>query len=281
VDVVAYELDAMPIAEALVEVTQRGVPVRLVTDSDNIDEAAIDLLESADIPVVEDGRSAIMHDKFIIIDGRILWVGAMNFTTNDVYCNNNNTVRFDSAELAANYTAEINEMFVDGGFGPRSADATPNRRLTIDGIAIENYFAAEEEVAPILADEIGAAESEILFMAFSFTHEDIGEAILAKAEAGLTVRGVFETTGSETRFSYFGPLSDAGLANLQVRQDGNPRVMHHKVIIVDRETVVFGSFNFSGAANDDNDENVLVVHDPTFTGYFVEEFERVWGEAQQ
>jgi phosphatidylserine/phosphatidylglycerophosphate/cardiolipin synthase-like enzyme len=105
--------------------------------------------------------------------------------------------------------------------------------------------------------------------------------MLERAEAGVTVRGVFETTGSETQFSYYGDMQDTGLANVQVRQDGNPRVMHHKVIIIDRQTVVLGSFNFSASANDNNDENIVIVHDPTFTSFFVEEFNTVWSEARQ
>jgi phosphatidylserine/phosphatidylglycerophosphate/cardiolipin synthase-like enzyme len=56
--------------------------------------------------------------------------------------------------------------------------------------------------------------------------------------------------------------------------------MHHKVFIIDRETVIFGSFNFSDSANRRNDENILIVHDPVFASFFVEEFEAVWQEAQ-
>jgi phosphatidylserine/phosphatidylglycerophosphate/cardiolipin synthase-like enzyme len=75
-------------------------------------------------------------------------------------------------------------------------------------------------------------------------------------------------------------MQDSGLETVQVRQDSNPHIMHHKVIIIDRETVIFGSFNFSDSANRRNDENILIVHDPVFTGYFVEEFETVWQEAK-
>jgi phosphatidylserine/phosphatidylglycerophosphate/cardiolipin synthase-like enzyme len=222
-----------------------------------------------------------MHQKFIVIDGRYLWMGAMNFAGRDVYCHNNNIVRFDAPQLAANYTAEMDEMFDDGSFGPTSPDNTPNPQLTINGVRMENYFSAEGDVAAILAERVAAAQNEILFMAFSFTHEDIGETMLARAEEGVTVRGVFETTGSNTEFSYFGAMRDAGLDNVQVRQDGNNFLMHHKVIILDQATTIFGSFNFSGAANDSNDENVLIVHDPTFTSHFIEEFNAVWGEAKQ
>jgi phosphatidylserine/phosphatidylglycerophosphate/cardiolipin synthase-like enzyme len=57
--------------------------------------------------------------------------------------------------------------------------------------------------------------------------------------------------------------------------------MHHKVIVVDGEIVIFGSFNFSASANDSNDENLLIVYDPVFAGAFLEEFEKVWAQAKQ
>lgn len=281
VDVAAYELNAPPIVDALLELAARGVTVRVVVDSDHADKPAVVQLRNNNIRVEEDGRSAIMHNKFVVIDGRIVWTGAMNLTTNDVHCNNNNFVRFDSPELAANYIEEMNEKYDDGQFGPRSPDTTPNERISINGVVIENYFAPEKSIAPIIAAEINKAQRDIRFMAFAFTHEDIGEAMLERAEAGVNVTGVFETTGSNTAFSYYPPMRDAGLPNLQVRQDGNPRMMHHKVIIIDGQTTIFGSFNFTASANDSNDENIVIVHDPTFASFFVEEFNTVWQEAQR
>jgi phosphatidylserine/phosphatidylglycerophosphate/cardiolipin synthase-like enzyme len=281
VDVAAFDFDSEPMVNALIELEERGVRVRVVTDSDNADMNSINRLRRNGISVVEDERSALMHNKFVVIDGRFLWMGSMNFTSNGAYCNNNNLVRFDLPRLAANYSAEMDEMYDDHSFGPRSIQNTPSQRVIIDGVSIENHFASEEEVAPIIAAVVEKADSEILFMAFSFTIDVIGEAMLVRAEEGVNIKGVFETSGSETVFSYYPVLSEAGLTNLQVRQDGNSRIMHHKVIIVDRETVIFGSFNFSNNANDSNDENIIIVQDPTFTGFFVDEFFAVWDEAKR
>lgn len=280
VDLAAFDLDAAPIVDALIELEGRNVPLRVLTDDQNEDLSSILRLRRNGISVVTDDRSALMHNKFTIIDGRILWTGSMNYTGNGAYCNNNNAVRFDVPALAANYEAEMDEMYEQGLFGPRSPNQTPSERLRIDGLLLENYFAPEERLAPIIADVVRAAEEEILFMAFAFTEETIGSAVLERAEAGVRVRGVFETTGSETSFSYYPTFRDAALSNLQVRQDGNSRLMHHKVFVVDQEVVIFGSFNFSNNANESNDENVLVVHDPQFAGFFVEEFTWVWQEAR-
>ena len=88
-------------------------------------------------------------------------------------------------------------------------------------------------------------------MAFSFTHDGLGDAVLERARDGCQVRGIFEARGSNTPFS---ELRRFYRANLSMRQDGNPRCFHHKVFILDERIVVTGSFNFSVNANESNDE---------------------------
>ncbi|MCP4423457.1 MAG: hypothetical protein GY803_03095 [Chloroflexi bacterium] len=280
VDVAGFDIDAEPIVQALIDLEGRGVTVRVVTDEDNADLSSIRRLRRNGISVVEDKRTALMHNKFIVVDGRYTWMGSLNYTTNGVYCNNNNLVRIDSSRMAANYMAEMDEMYDDRLFGPDSPSNTPNEKMTINDILVENYFGPEREMSLNIARAVASAQSEILFMAFSFTDDRIGEAMLGRADAGVTLRGVFETTGSDTVYSYYPHMAAAGMANVSVRTDGNPRIMHHKVIIIDRETTILGSFNFSDSANRRNDENIIIVHDHTFTSYFVEEFETVWAEAK-
>jgi phosphatidylserine/phosphatidylglycerophosphate/cardiolipin synthase-like enzyme len=153
----------------------------------------------------------------------------------------------------------------------------PNPQLTIGGVRIENYFAPEDRVSPRIIAHIREAQRSIRFMAFSFTHDGIGQALREKAQAGVSVVGVFERTGSETQFSEFGKLKQAGL---EVYQDGNPYAMHHKVFIIDDVKVIFGSYNFSDGADRDNDENLLVVTDAAFARPFIQEFDRILAAAK-
>ena len=67
---------------------------------------------------------------------------------------------------------------------------------------------------------------------------------------------------------------------IDVRLDGNPKSMHHKVIIIDGEIVVTGSYNFSKSAKTKNDENTLILHSPEIAELYIEEFERVSGAAE-
>ncbi|MBW1872214.1 MAG: hypothetical protein JRJ19_09125, partial [Deltaproteobacteria bacterium] len=178
IDVAAYDLDVENIVNALIDLEERELPVRVVTDTDNGKISAINRLRRHGISVVEDKRSTIMHNKFIIIDDRILWMGSMNLTVNGIYCNNNNFVRFESPELTANYAAEMDEMYDERIFGPTSPDNALSKTQSIYDIHVENYFAAEDEIAPVVANVVSIARDEILFMAFSFTHGDIGDAMI-------------------------------------------------------------------------------------------------------
>jgi phosphatidylserine/phosphatidylglycerophosphate/cardiolipin synthase-like enzyme len=56
--------------------------------------------------------------------------------------------------------------------------------------------------------------------------------------------------------------------------------MHHKVIVMDGELTVAGSFNFSDGADKDNDENVVIMLNRTIAQKFEDEFQRVYGEAR-
>jgi phosphatidylserine/phosphatidylglycerophosphate/cardiolipin synthase-like enzyme len=284
VDVAAYELDLESVGRALVAAHERGVQVRFVTDSDNVDERAVRQLVQAGIPVVEDDRGAIMHNKFVVIDSEVVWTGSWNLTENGTYRNNNNAVRIVSAALAENYTTEFEEMFVDRAFGPTSASDTPHPEVLIarpgigEPVRIDNYFAPEDGVLDRILELVEGAGESIRFMAFSFTDDRLGEALKQQSKAGIEIQGVFEARGSDTEYSEYGRLSRAR-PPLDVLTDGNPYILHHKVMIVDDKIVILGSFNFSESANELNDENVLIIYDDDVAALYRAEFERMYQRA--
>lgn len=277
-DVVVYEFNWEPLAEAMIRAAERGVAVRLVTDTDTVteDKALIDELKQAGIPVVDDQRNAIMHDKFVIIDGSVVWTGSMNFTINDGYKNNNNFMEIRSTRLAENYQAKFDQMFEDKIFGETLY--APNPVISISGTEVETYFSPDAGVADAILEELRAAETSIYFLAFSFTRDDMSDVLIEKHQAGLIVQGVFETRqiGAGADAAWLA-LTQAGVA---VRQDGNPRTMHHKVFIIDGETVVMGSYNFSNNAEENNDENILILHNANIAQAYFAEFQKVWAVAE-
>lgn len=283
IDVADYDFDLADVADAMVRAKKRGVTVRMVTDTDTLTsknkeiQAAFGKLKGASIPIVDDRRGPIMHNKFTVVDGEWVETGSWNYTDGDTYHLNNNQIIMHSARLAQNYTTEFNKMFEKRTFGPNKAAGVPNPVVTIDGTRIENYFAAEDDTIGNIVRTINGAKRSVHFLAFSFTQDDIGNAIIAKQKAGLTVGGVFETTGSQVPTSEYGKMKKAGL---DVYTDGNPWVMHHKVIIIDDHITIFGSFNFSDNAARSNDENLLIVDNPEIAGAFKAEYDRVLALAK-
>jgi phosphatidylserine/phosphatidylglycerophosphate/cardiolipin synthase-like enzyme len=279
-DIAAYEFNLASLTQAVLNARQRGVQVRVVTDDEDglsDEETTLNQLVNAGIPVVSDERSALMHNKFMILDGTTVWTGSWNYTINDTYRNNNNALVLRSRQVVQNYQAEFNEMFVDGRFGPTSPVNTPNQQFTQDGIPISTYFASEGDVIDAMNATLSGAQRSIRFMAFSFTVDDVGQTLIARANNGVSVQGIFETTGSETQFSELRPLLCAGL---QVRQDGNSFILHHKVFIIDDTTVITGSFNISDNATGSNDENLVIISDPDLAAQYTTEFNRRWAEAR-
>jgi phosphatidylserine/phosphatidylglycerophosphate/cardiolipin synthase-like enzyme len=102
--------------------------------------------------------------------------------------------------------------------------------------------------------------------------------MIERSRSGVVVQGVIEERNTDQSNSQVDRLR---AAFHDLLTDGNPYIMHHKVIIIDDETVILGSYNFTHSAESYNDENVLIIHDAEVAGLFVEEFGRVYNQARQ
>lgn len=277
IDAATYEFDLPAMADALIDAHNRGLLVRLVTDTDSMAEEQVQRVVEAGIPVVDDQREAIMHDKFVIVDGLVVWTGSWNFTENDTYRNNNNLIGIASPEMVANYQTVFNAMFDEREFGSESAARAPYPRFAVDGVTVENYFSPDGGVADYILSVLDGAQHSIYFAAFAFTRADFTQTLAEKAQAGVDVKGVYETrqvdAGSDESYQ---ALAAAGLP---VLLDGNRYTMHHKFFVVDGQIIVTGSYNFSASAEERNNENVLIIHDPTIAAQYLQEFQKVWQKA--
>jgi phosphatidylserine/phosphatidylglycerophosphate/cardiolipin synthase-like enzyme len=132
--------------------------------------------------------------------------------------------------------------------------------------------AIEQSIIPV----VNSATQSIRFLAFSFTDYPLAQAMIQRAQNGVDVAGVFEKVGSDTDAA---ELKTLYCANVPVRRDGNSGFMHNKVIVVDQRYVITGSLNFSTNAEENNDENVLIIDNPDIARLYVQDFERVWSSA--
>ena len=280
-DIAAFEMNHERIVTAILDAHQRGVRVRIVTDDqhglEDEKDDALRRLQAAGIPVVDDARSALMHNKFMIMDSAAVWTGSWNYTFNGAYRNNNNVFVMENKNAAAAYQAEFDEMFIDREFGVRSSN-DGIISFSQSGTDIRIIFAAEADEIPALAAEIKKAKESIRIMVFVFSLDELAESILEAMDAAdIRVQGIFEKRNSAASWSQMPRLHCAGA---QMRQDGNRYTLHHKVFIIDDHTVITGSFNFSNNAAKNNDENIVIVRNSAIASRYLEEWRRLWDGAE-
>jgi len=279
IDVAAYSFSLNTIRNALINAHKRGVHVRMVMESTNMDRSDPQALMDAGIPIIGDNREGLMHDKFMVIDKAEVWLGSMNYTDSGTYDDNNNMMRILSTKIAEDYSVEFNEMFENDKFGADVVAQTPNPTVTIDKTRVDIYFSPDDGVLNALMSVLRSAEKSIYFLAYSFTSNDLGNLVRDKAAKGLTVEGVMdEEQVASNQGTEFDPFLQAGV---DVRIDGNEGLMHHKVFIIDEKIVIFGSYNFFQSAEERNDENVIIVYNEAIAQQFMQEFQRVWKVARE
>jgi len=275
VDVAFNSLGVNSITEALLRVHNRGVTVRVVMEANN---AAGRLnpqeLMDAGIPIAYDNRDGVMNDRFVIIDHSQVWTGSLNYTSSGVFKENNNLIRIMSKEIADNYTKEFEEMFLYDQFGPNVVPETPNPTVNIQGTQVEVLFSPDDVVVSRLVQLLGEAQESIYFLAYAFNSNTLGSVIRDRAVHNVNVVGVMEATQASEEFGLFKQ------AGLDVRLGNASEVMNHKVIIIDGRIVVMGSYDFTDKAENENDENVLIIDNEKVAQKFMEEFQRIQSRAQ-
>lgn len=289
IDVCMYNNSRATFVNALRNAQNRGVTVRYVAALDASNDA---LQISLNFPVIYGNSSAIMHNKFMVIDQNDkdnCWVmsGSMNWT--DVNMNNdfNNILFIQDQSLAKSYTLEFAEMWGSNDvppnpsasrFGAEKRDNTAHH-FVIGGHAVESYFSPSDHTGLKIENAISSSQSELLFALFSFTKNELGEAIVQEHNQNVPVRGMIENVndvGCEFDYMYG--------SGVNVRDHTLPGQLHHKYCVIDAydtasdPTVVTGSHNWSYTAESANDENTLILHDPKVAALFKAEFEKRWGD---
>ena len=280
VDAALYDLTRPSLVNALIAARGRGVAVRVVTDDEARNSTASGpsyvALAAAGIPVVDDADDGrIMHNKYAIIDGQIVWTGSTNWSENDLTSNHNNAVVFTAADVAQVYGGDFNQMF-GGSFG-EAKTPSPVTALTYDGSPLEVYFSPQDGALDQVIAEVNAAQRSIDFAIFFFTDDRLADALIAAHARGVRVRGVFDELGAGNASSDDERLCEAGVG-VAVEQTAGK--MHNKLMVIDaggsNGRVITGSLNWTEAGDRRNSENIVILHDAETAGAYAAAFAQWW-----
>ncbi|RJP64180.1 MAG: T9SS C-terminal target domain-containing protein [Ignavibacteriales bacterium] len=294
IDLALYSFFGMnDIANAIIAAKNRGVNVRIVYDNRTM-QSSMQMLLNAGIKMSQrPAMDGIMHNKFFIFDARDnntdndwVWTGSWNVTSSELEWKNN-VVEINDAQLADAYTTEFDEMWgsnndtpnsANAKFGPYKTNNTPHS-FVIAGKQVYLYFSPSDQTETQISNAISSADSSIYFGNLTFTSNNIFNAIKNRYNAGAKdIRGIIDNVNDNgSEYTYLQPISEVFDYNLSA-------TFHHKYGIIDAAysgsdpIVITGSHNWSRAANEDNDENTLIIHDFKIANQYMQEFKKRYNE---
>jgi phosphatidylserine/phosphatidylglycerophosphate/cardiolipin synthase-like enzyme len=141
-----------------------------------------------------------------------------------------------------------------GGVQAGSISAGKSHSVDLSNISV--YFSPHGGCTEAVVEALDSAKSEVLVQEYSFTSAPIAKALVEAKKRGVNVEVILDRSQRTERYSSADFLAHAGIPTYI---DAAHAIAHNKVMVVDRSTVITGSFNFTKAAETRNAENLLVI----------------------
>lgn len=279
-EIAVQELESLPIAEAIIRARQRKVLVKLVLEHDYLRAASPrkqpwneggkheanrrihDAILRANIDVKTDYNSSIFHQKFIVRDRSSLLTGSTNFTPTGTHKNLNHVVIVHDKEVAKIYAREFREIS-QGHFGKLNEghDKAPTDTVVSD-VPIRVMFAPDHNPEMEIMKQMLKARERIDFAIFTFSQSSgIDDTMMRLLDLNMPIRGAFDLKQGVQKWAAIRPLQKKGAHMVAVEEGNGIGKLHHKLMVLDGQVVIAGSFNYTGPANNLNDENIIILGD--------------------
>jgi phosphatidylserine/phosphatidylglycerophosphate/cardiolipin synthase-like enzyme len=279
-DIAVQEVDNQKIAKEIIAAKTRKVRVRMIIEHDYLRAKKPSkkpwkpggslepnrtihsaILRSA-IDVKPDYNTKIFHQKFIIRDGESLLTGSTNFTDTGVGNNLNHIVIVHDKAVAKIYSREFAEIR-QGHFGKLNEGHDPAPTdLVVSNVPIRILFAPDHNPEMEIMKQMLKAKKRIDFAIFTFARSSgIDDTMLKLRELNMPIRGAFDAVQGAQKWAAIPALKKAKCELYRVSPGGDLGKLHHKLMVIDEQVVIAGSFNYTAPANQTNDENIIILGD--------------------
>jgi phosphatidylserine/phosphatidylglycerophosphate/cardiolipin synthase-like enzyme len=136
------------------------------------------------------------------------------------------------------------------------------------------YFSPQGGCTEAVVDQLRHARSTILVQAYSFTSAPIAKALVEAHRRHVKVEVLLDKSQRTEKYSSATYIYNNGIP---CYIDARHAIAHNKIIVIDGQTVLTGSFNFTKAAEENNAENLLVIHDRELADRYTQN----WHEHRQ
>ena len=139
------------------------------------------------------------------------------------------------------------------------------------------FFTPPSGAGKALVTWIDGAREEVLVQAYGFTHNAIAQALLRAQQRGVRVAVLLDRKSSSTNRYVIDLLQGTPVA---LRFDGEHAIAHNKLMLIDEQVVITGSFNFTNAAETRNAENLLILRSSELAQVYKQQWLRHWAHSQ-
>lgn len=277
------------IADAVNNAYSRGITIRWIYNG-SASNTGLSYLNANIHTLKRVQPSGLMHNKFVIIDAKssntndaIVHTGSTNWGWHQMDNDFNNLVVFQDSLFADAYTKEFNQMWGGSGlipdlslskFGAHKTSVISDPNFDIGGVHVELYFSPADPTNQMIINSINTADSDVYFGVFSFTLDEIANALKSKIQDNVFTAGIMGAGSTpHNAYSILEPIMGS---NLQI--DGGGEVYHSKIGIIDQSDpssdpqVITGAHNWSVSANTKNDENTVIIHSAIAANIFYQSF---------
>lgn len=136
---------------------------------------------------------------------------------------------------------------------------------------VQACFSPQGGCTDAIIGAIDKAKTEILIQAYSFTSAPIAQALIKAHKRGIAILAILDKSQKKEKYSAATFLSRGGIPTYV---DSSHAIAHNKIMIIDRDVLITGSFNFTKAAEEKNAENLLIIKSREMAQYFLNNWER-------
>lgn len=139
------------------------------------------------------------------------------------------------------------------------------------GAYYEVCFTPEQPCTQQIVNAIRESKRSIYIQAYSFTSRPIARALLEAQKRKVKIYIIFDKIqlkGSESLFKRF------IFYKTPIWIDDQLSIAHNKVMILDEQMIITGSFNFTFAAQKKNAENVLLISDKNLAQAYLKNWKK-------
>ena len=140
------------------------------------------------------------------------------------------------------------------------------------------YFTPPAGAASGLIKQIDGAKKSIKVMAYGFTATNLAEALVRAKRRGVDVGLIQDEKSAQNNRETLPILLAAGI---EVRSDGKHAIQHNKVMLIDDDIVITGSYNFTKSAESRNAENIMIVRSSYAAKRYADNWKLHWDHSEK